>query len=160
PGGDLRADGGRPGRLPRAPALAGDLLAEGVEHLLDPDELDPRPAVRLAAADLGLVDRLPVLEADEADAALPEPLVDRAGLGLGGVEERAGLDVGEQVLDRLQRVFLVRPDHPRRAALDPARRVVADLVAGVVGVEDPAALVEDQPAVLVERDALDRDPGV
>ena len=52
----------------------------GVEHLLDPDELDPRAAVGLAAADLGLVDRLPVLEADVADAALGEQLLDRGGL--------------------------------------------------------------------------------
>ena len=63
---------GVPGAPARPGRLAGDLLAEGVEHLLDPDELDPRAAVGLAAADLGLVDRLPVLEADEADAALGE----------------------------------------------------------------------------------------
>ena len=37
---------------------------------------------------------------------------------------------------------------------------MADLVAGVVGVEHPAALVEDQAALLVEGNALDRDAGV
>ena len=37
---------------------------------------------------------------------------------------------------------------------------MADLVAGVVGVEHAAALVEDQAALLVEGDALDRDAGV
>ena len=78
-------------------ALAADLLAERAEHLLDPDELDPGPAVGLAAADLGLVDRLPVLEADEADAALGEQLLDRGGIRVLRVEKGLGLDVGEQV---------------------------------------------------------------
>ena len=131
-----------------------------LEHLLDPDELDPGAAVGLAAADLGLVDRLPVLEADVADAALGEQLLDRGRLGVLGVEQGLRLDVGEQVGDGLQRVFLVGADHAGGAALDPAGRVVADLVAGVVGVEHAAALVEDQAALLVEGDALDRDAGV
>ena len=64
-----------------------DFFAQGAEHLLDPDELDPRAAVGLAAADLGLVDRLPVLEADEADAALGEEVLDGAGVGALGVEQ-------------------------------------------------------------------------
>src|SRR5262245_5692070 len=37
---------------------------------------------------------------------------------------------------------------------------MADLVPGVVGVEDAAALVEDQAAALVKGNALDRDAGV
>src|SRR6187399_1109978 len=64
------------------------------------------------------------------------------------------------MLHRLQRILLVRPDHSRRAALDPARGVVTDLVSRVMGIEHPAALVEDQAALLVKRNALDRDPGV
>ena len=38
----------------------------------------------LAAADLGLVDRLPVLEGDEADAALGEQRSIASGAGLAG----------------------------------------------------------------------------
>ena len=79
-------------------ALAGDLLAEGLEHLLDPDELDAGAAVGLAAADLGLVDRLPVLEADVADAALGEQRLDRGRVRAVRLEQGLRLDVGEQVL--------------------------------------------------------------
>ena len=52
---------------PAHPPLAlSDLLAQAVEHLLDPHELHPRAAVGLAGAHLRLVDQLPVLEGDEA----------------------------------------------------------------------------------------------
>src|SRR5215218_2189441 len=140
--------------------LAGEALAEGLEHLLDPDELDPGPAVRLAAAHLGRVDRLPVPEADVAGAALAQQVLDGDGVGILGADQRPGLDIGEQVLDGLQRVFLVGPDHAGGAALDPAGGVVADLVPGVVRVEDAAAFVEDQAAPLVEGHPLDGDAGV
>src|SRR4051794_3234282 len=121
-----------------ATGLARDPLADRLQHLLDADELDARPPVRLAAANLGLVDCLPVLEADVADVALAQQVLDGSGIGLLGLEQGAGLDVGEQVLDGLQGVFLVRADHAGGAALDPAGGVVAGLVAGVVGVEDAA----------------------
>src|SRR6187551_239539 len=142
------------------PLLARDLLAQRLEHLLDADELDSGAAVGLAAAYLGLVDGLPVLEADEAGAAFGEQLLDRGGLGVGWVEKGLRLDVGKQVLNGLQGVFLVGTNNARGAALDPARGVVAHLAAGVVGVEYATALVEDQAPLLVEGDALDRDAGV
>src|SRR3954447_11473999 len=116
--------------------------------------------MRLAAADLGLVDRLPVLEADVADSALAQQILDRARLGLLRAQQLPGLDVLQEVSHRLQRIFLVGPDHARGAALDPAGGVVPGLVARVVGVEDATALVEDQAAPLVEGHALDRDAGV
>src|SRR5262245_21323451 len=117
-----------------------DLFAQRAEHLLDADELHTRPAVRLRAAGPGLVDRLPVLEADEAHVALGEQLLDGGWLGALGVEQRLADDVLEQVPDGLQRAFLVGSDHAGGAALDPAGRVVADLVAGIVRVEHAAAL--------------------
>jgi hypothetical protein len=64
------------------------------------------------------------------------------------------------VLMASQRVFLIGADHPGGSALDPAGRVMADLVAGIVGVQHAAALVEDQPRLLVEGNALDRHAGI
>ena len=64
-----------------------DALADRVEHLVDADELDPGTAVGLAAADLGLVDRLPVLEGDVADALLGEQLLDRLRRRVGRLQQ-------------------------------------------------------------------------
>jgi hypothetical protein len=58
-----------------------------------------------SAYDIGLVDRLPDLEGDMADAPF-----------------------GKQMIDGLRRVFLVRADHPRGPAIDPGGRVGAHLV--------------------------------
>src|SRR5213083_1623617 len=125
-----------------------------VEALFDrrldqPVLVDPREA-------LGLVDRLPVLEADVADALLLQEILDGHRVRAPRAQQLLALDVLEEVLDRLQGVFLVRPDYARGTTLDPAGGVVA----GVVGVEDAAALVEDQAALLVKGHALDRDAGV
>src|SRR4051812_20772679 len=113
--------------------------------------------MRLARLDLGRVDRLPALEGDVVGLALVEQSLDRAAVGgqlrLG---DPAGLEVLEEPVDRLLGVLLVRADHARGTALDPADRVEAgDLLA--VAVVDGAAVVVDQAAAVIERQPLDRD---
>src|SRR5205085_9219307 len=61
--------------------------------------------------------------------------------------ELSGARILEQELDGLRRVLLVRADHARRAALDPARGVRA------LGALHTPPVVRDRPAALVERDA-------
>ncbi len=62
---ELSEVGGHQANLVRVPAVACR-----VEHLFDGGELDSRPAERLAAADLGPVDRLPASERDDVGHTL------------------------------------------------------------------------------------------
>ena len=69
--------------------------ARRVEERVPARELDPRPAVRLAGAPLGLVDRLPAGVEDRVGAALREQLLERAAAarrqlaGAGVLEQQA-----------------------------------------------------------------------
>src|SRR5262245_50743892 len=123
--------------------------AGGLEQLVPRAELDARAAGGLARRALGRVDRLPARVEDVIDAALAQELlevVSRDGA------ERARAGVFEQVLDRLGRILLVRPDHAARPALDPSRDVQAGTHA--------AALVRDRAPALVERDARELDAAI
>jgi len=61
---------------------------------------------------------------------------------------------------RLGSVLLVRPDDPRRAALDPAAHVHADDGFGGAGTGDPARLVGNHAPRVVERQPRDGDAAV
>src|SRR3954451_9580283 len=129
----------------------------GLDKLLDAAELHPRAPMGLAGLDLGRVDRLPALEGDVVGLALVEQRLDR-GCVTGELRLRnlPGLEVGEQLVDGFLRVLLVGPDHARGAALDPTDGVEAGHLPAIA-VVDPTAVVVDQAASVVERDALDRD---
>ena len=102
---------------------------------------------------LDRVDRLPARVRDDLDAALAR------SASIDPVRPRTrgrGAGILEQEVDRLRGVLLVRPDHPRRAALDPARAVDAGDRRPAL-VEDAPALVRHRPARLVERRPGQRD---
>ena len=123
----------RPDRDRGLAGLAGGLLGgrplallEGVEHLLDPAELDPRRARGRA--------RAPARAG--RSAASPRRRRSRAGARRAGARApRAGGtsllcrwpcgEVGQQAVDRLLGVGLVGPDDPLGPALDPADHVLA-----------------------------------
>src|SRR5205823_11053667 len=121
----------------------------GGQQLVPRAQLDPWPAGRLAGGTLDLVDRRPAGVLDHANAAFGEELVDRPGTRVGLRRQPAGGGVLEQELHGLGRVLLVRADHPRRAALDPAGAVDAGLHA--------PALVRNRPALRVEEHARQLD---
>src|SRR5262249_5274287 len=107
------------------PSRASGLLARAsscCEQLVPARELDARTALRRAVRLLDCVDRLPAGVRDDLNSPVCEQLVDTAGPPLG---KTARSGVLEQELDRLRRVLLIRPDHARRAALDPPCAVEA-----------------------------------
>ena len=95
----------------------------GVEQLVPGAELDARPAVRLAARALELVDRRPAVVSTNGRAALGEQLRRGRRSPRAAAGRRAASSSSSD--DGLGRVLLVRPDHAARAALDPARAVDA-----------------------------------
>ena len=110
-----------------------------------------RPLCSPAARSASSIDVQPDV-LDDARAALGEQRVDGCCGRLGLWLEPSGGDVLEQELDGLGRVLLVRADHARRAALDPAGAVDA--------VPHAAALVRDRAGALVEGDAGQLDAAV
>src|SRR5436305_9194745 len=103
-------------------------LLRGRQQVLDAHELHPRAASRLAGLALALVDRTPAAPADRAGNALQDPIwIVRHRL-----PEAGGRRVFDDLAHRVGGVLLVRPDHPARAALDPADDVLASVRAGLL----------------------------
>src|SRR4051812_13956691 len=95
------------------------------DHLGHANELHPRPALRLAGGHFMVVDGLPPRPADQLGDAAAQPRLDRVALGVRRRVEATGCGVLEQPRDRLGRALLVGADDAGRAALHPARRVLA-----------------------------------
>src|SRR5208283_1354466 len=94
------------------------------EHLIDPRQLDSRPAGALAAGALVAVYLRPARVGDEIGLVGAQHALDLGGVGRLRDVHRAlaiarGPDVGEDRVDGLLGVLLVRADHARRTALDP-----------------------------------------
>src|SRR5205823_8572313 len=119
------------------------------QQLVPRAELHARPARLLTGCPLQVVDRRPAGVLDDAQAALREQRIDGGGGRLGLRLEPSRGGVLEQELDRLGRVLLIRADHARRAALDPAGAVDAGL--------DATTLVRDRAARGVEPHARQLD---
>src|SRR6185503_16473884 len=111
-----------------------------------------------AARELLAVDRPPALDRHDVDAALGEQRVDRLAV-VAGRDESAAREVLDQTGHGLLGVALVRPEDPGRPALDPADGVDARKRRAVRRVH-PAALVGQDEAALLERDAGERDGAV
>src|SRR5213075_215279 len=111
-------------------------------------ELDAGTAEPVAGGPLGLVDRAPARVEHPPNAPLVEQGVHVACARV-RPPQPSRLRVGEEQLDRLGRVLLVRADHARRAALDPAGAVDAGL--------DATTLVRDRAARGVEPHARQLD---
>mgnify|MGYP003694016357 CR=1 FL=1 len=119
------------------------------------------PTGSLAGRPLDFVDRRPAGVLDDTHAALCEQRVDGGG---GRFRLRLKATCGgvlEQELDRLGRVLLVRADHARRPALDPAGAVDARLDDGRSSLGIVAALLVEgharQPDAVVA-DAAEDEP--
>src|SRR5271154_2559324 len=108
------------------------------EHLVDPRELYARAAGGLAERALVAVDRGPAVVGDELGLALMQQLLDRTGVGGVGLGQAlsVGGGVGEDRVDGLLGVLLVRADHAGGAALDPADGVLAGQRRTGRGIED------------------------
>ena len=115
-----------------------------------------RGRATLAGGGLDRVDRLPALPRHHVRRARLDEALDVVGDRL---VHAAGGHVLDDLVDGVQGILLVRSDHARRAALDPAGHVLAELVRAV-GIGHATALVADQAAPLVERDVVDRLPRV
>src|SRR5206468_4118056 len=96
---------------------------------------------------------------DEPGDAAAEPRLDRVALRALRLAQATRLRVLDQLGDRVGGVLLVRADHARRAALDPADDVLAGDRLAVLGRHAPA-VVADQAAALVERHARQRPAAV
>ena len=103
------------------------------------DELHPRPPERLAAPRSAR--RSPPSPRTRRTARRARRAAPRASPSRGCCE-LPGARVGEQLLDGLRGVLLVRADHAARAALDPARAVRA----GSRAASTPALVVRDLAA--------------
>src|SRR5436305_212909 len=95
----------------------------GGDQVVPRAQLDPRPAGFLAGAALDCVDLQPAVVLDDLDAALCEQRVDRRRVRVGLGLKPPCRGILEQQLHGFGGVLLVRPDHTRRATLDPARAV-------------------------------------
>src|SRR3954464_7936272 len=109
----------------RTAARSAQCARGDVDHLADAHELHPRATLRRPQPGLVRIDGLPALPGHEARTALGVELV-RAVLDRR--VQPPGLAVGEDPGHRVGRVLLVRADHARGAALDPAHDVLAALV--------------------------------
>src|SRR5262245_56885605 len=144
-------------RWPLVADVGARLRASLREQLVPARELDPWTAVRLTAAALMLVDRLPARVLDELDPAIEKHALERRPVVVPGDEPGAG--VVEQPLARLDGVLPVRPDHAARAALDPAGAVDAAHDLAVLP-DDTALHVRHHAPGLVERQPGQRDAAV
>src|SRR5918995_71389 len=155
-----RSTATRPILCARSAALGGwnsVRLARGdLHHLVDLAELDSRSSQRLAALDLGAVDRLPALVGHVVGAALGHERVDGIASRAGRLRYAAGLEVLEQAVDGVLGVLLVRAYHSARPAFDPPDPLLPGLVPAAIAGDHPAGLVGDHAAPIVERDAVDR----
>src|SRR5690242_3963689 len=121
-------------------------------------QLDPGPARSrsFAGGRLDRVDRLPALPGDRV-------LTVRLDHGFDVVRYRLVQPPRGRVLEDLGhgvlRILLVGSDHAGRAALDPARHVLTDLMVSL-DVGHASVLVANEPAPLVELDVADRLAGV
>ena len=142
-----------------APVAVALALLQGVEHLLDAAELDPRPVARGAPALLlEQVDQLPVVVGDEVVAALGQQALEHGpGRHLLLVEAPLG-EVVQEHAHGLLGVGLVGADDPARAALDPPDHVLARHRLAGARVDDPAGLVGDHAGHRVEGDPRQRAP--
>ena len=117
------------------------------------------------------VDRFPAVVGDQVGLALVQQDLDGSGVGVGNVCGRtrshardgsrvAGGKVGKDRVDRLLSVLLVRANHSRRSALDPADDVLAGKGKTRGGVEDATAVVGDRAGGFVEGDVGKGDAAV
>src|SRR2546422_1830745 len=129
--------------------LGSDALG-GFEQLVPGAQLDARAAQLLAGSSLELVDRGPAGIQDRSRPTFGEQGLDRVRRDVLAMNHLSLLDVLEQFGHRLRRILLVRPDDPRRPALDPARAIGSEQrLPGLV--VDAAAVVANRSAALIER---------
>ncbi len=96
------------------------------------------------------VDLEPGVAVDEVHAAVGEQVAHGLRVRLGGLGQRAGLELGGKLPHGLHRAGTVGADHPGRPALDPARGEQARQVLPARRVENPAGVVGDGRRIVVE----------